>query len=60
VQSDLDSGRLLCPLEIALEPTRSYHLLTRPGARKNPEIESVCAWLANEASISRARIKGQE
>ena len=55
VQSDLDSGRLLCPLDIALEPARSYHLLTRPGARKNVEIESVCAWLENEASISRAR-----
>lgn len=56
--SDLDSGRLICPLDIALEPTRCYHLLTRPGARKNVEIESVCAWLANEADISRINWRG--
>ncbi len=55
VQSDLDSGRLICPLDIALEPTRSYHLLTRPGARKHAEVESVCAWLENEAGIFNAR-----
>jgi LysR family glycine cleavage system transcriptional activator len=58
IQSDLDSGRLICPLDIALEPTRCYHLLTRPGARKNVEIESVCAWLANEADISRINWRG--
>ena len=58
IQSDLDSGRLICPLDIALEPTRSYHLLTRPGARINVEIESVCAWLANEAHISRINWRG--
>jgi LysR family glycine cleavage system transcriptional activator len=54
IQSELDSGRLLCPLNIPLHPTRSYHLLTRPGGRSNAEIESVCAWLETEASIFRA------
>lgn len=55
VQPELDNGRLICPLDIALEPTRSYQLLTRPAARNNAEVESVCAWLENEAGIFRAR-----
>jgi LysR family glycine cleavage system transcriptional activator len=54
IQSELDSGRLLCPLDIPLHPARSYHLLTRPGGRDSSEIESVCAWLENEASVFRA------
>jgi LysR family glycine cleavage system transcriptional activator len=54
IQAEVDNGRLICPLDITLEPTRSYHLLTRPGARKNAEIAIVCNWLEEEAVSSIA------
>jgi LysR family glycine cleavage system transcriptional activator len=54
IQTEVDHKRLICPLDITLEPTRSYHLLTRPGMRKNDEIEAVCNWLEKEASDSKA------
>lgn len=53
VQAELDNGRLICPLDVTLEPTRSYHLLTRAGVRKNAEVEAVCNWLENEANSTR-------
>ncbi|MFT5504930.1 MAG: LysR family glycine cleavage system transcriptional activator [Gammaproteobacteria bacterium] len=53
VQSEVDNGQLICPLNISLNPTRSYHLLTRVGARKNAEVEAVCQWLVEEARGSR-------
>ncbi len=53
IQAELDNGRLICPLDIALEPTRSYHLLARAGVRENAEVEAVCNWLENEANSTR-------
>jgi LysR family glycine cleavage system transcriptional activator len=50
IQNEVDSGRLICPFDIMLDPTRSYHVLTRPGMRKKPEIETLCSWLEEEAS----------
>jgi hypothetical protein len=38
-QSEVDSGRLIKPFDIDLTPTRSFHLLTRPGARQRREID---------------------
>jgi LysR family glycine cleavage system transcriptional activator len=54
IQAEVDAGRLICPLQTALEPTRSYHLLTRPGAGKNAEVEAVCNWLEKETRNSRS------
>ncbi|MCR9152454.1 MAG: LysR substrate-binding domain-containing protein [Rhodobacteraceae bacterium] len=48
-QSFVDSGQLLKPFDIDLAPTRSFHLLTRPGARRNREIAEICRWLEREA-----------
>jgi LysR family glycine cleavage system transcriptional activator len=49
VQEDVDAGRLTCPFDCRLAPAKSYHLLTRPGARQRPEIAAVCEWLRREA-----------
>jgi LysR family glycine cleavage system transcriptional activator len=54
LQPEVDSGRLACPLQITLKPKRSYHLLTRAGVSRNPEVDAVCHWLQNEAADSRA------
>lgn len=55
IQAEVDDGRLICPLDIPLEPTRSYHLLTRPGPGKNAEVEALCNWLEKEAGNSGSR-----
>ncbi len=48
-QPDLDAGRLLKPFGIDLSPARSFHLLTRPGARNRREIDEVFRWMIAEA-----------
>ena len=55
IQTEVDNGRLICPLDITLEPTRSYHLLTRADARNNSEIMAVCNWLEKESDSSPLR-----
>ena len=55
IQTEVDNGRLICPLDITLEPTRSYHLLTRADARNNSEIMAVCNWLEKESASSPLR-----
>lgn len=49
VHEDLQSGRLIQPFEQRLRPAKAYHLLTRPGARRRPEVQAVCAWLKKAA-----------
>lgn len=49
IDSDVTSGRLTCPFDIRLHPTRSYHILTRPGARADPAIRAICEWIEAEA-----------
>ena len=51
-QSEVDSGRLIKPFDIDLTPTRSFHLLTRPGARQRREIDEVCKWMIKEAALN--------
>lgn len=51
-QSEVDSGRLIKPFDIDLTPTRSFHLLTRPGARQRREIGEVCKWMIKEAALN--------
>ena len=51
IQDEVDSGRLLKPFNVELSPTRSYFILTRPGARNRPEIAAVCDWLQREAAV---------
>ncbi|MFY9246648.1 MAG: LysR substrate-binding domain-containing protein [Roseicyclus sp.] len=51
-QSEVDSGRLIKPFDIDLKPTRSFHLLTRPGARQRREIDEVCKWMIKEAALN--------
>lgn len=51
-QSEVDSGRLVKPFDIDLTPTRSFHLLTRPGARQRREIDEVCKWMIKEAALN--------
>jgi LysR family glycine cleavage system transcriptional activator len=50
VTDELTAGRLVRPFAIDLLPTRSYHMVTRPGARQRPEIAAVCTWLLAEAA----------
>jgi LysR family glycine cleavage system transcriptional activator len=49
IQGEVDAGRLVCPFDIKLSPTRSYHILTRPGARNDRDIRTVCEWIEFEA-----------
>jgi len=50
VQDEIESGRLIRPFSTALRPRRCYHILTKPGARRRPEIKAVCEWLEREAA----------
>ena len=50
VQSEVASGRLVCPFETELHPVRRYYLLSRPGARSVPAVNAVCAWIEAEAA----------
>lgn len=50
VDDDIAAGRLVKPFGPELMPARSYHLVTRPGARQRPEIAAVCTWLLAEAA----------
>ncbi len=51
VTDEIAAGRLVRPFTTDLLPTRSYHLVTRPGARQRPEIAAVCTWLLAEAAF---------
>jgi LysR family transcriptional regulator, glycine cleavage system transcriptional activator len=57
VQDDIDAGRLVRLFPQTLAPSRTYHLVTRPGARRRPEIAAVCDWLLREAAAYRAEHK---
>ena len=50
LRPELDAGRLVCPFDTDLHPTRAYHLIYPPGARALPEVEAVCAWIESEAA----------
>ncbi len=50
VADEIAAGRLVKPFALELLPTRSYHVVTRPGARRRPEIAAVCDWLLAEAA----------
>ncbi len=53
IQTEVDQGRLICPMDITLKPKQTYHLLTRPGMRNNPDVETVCRWLEVEAASTQ-------
>lgn len=55
IDPEVASGRLVRPFGIELHPDRAYHLLTRPGARRSPEIRAVCDWLLEEAAATASR-----
>ena len=50
VQDEIDAGRLIKPFMDELSPVRCYYVLTRPGARRQPVVKSVCDWLHAEAA----------
>jgi LysR family glycine cleavage system transcriptional activator len=50
IQREIDTGRLLRPFDLYLKPSRSFYLLTRPGARSSLEIDTACRWLLSEAA----------
>lgn len=52
VQAEVDSGRLICPFDVPLHPSRGYYLLTHPGARTVAEVRAVCSWLEAEAALT--------
>jgi LysR family glycine cleavage system transcriptional activator len=54
VQGEIDAGRLIKPFDLELAPARAYFLLTKPGARRRPEIAATCDWLLKEAAAYRA------
>ena len=47
--AEVKAGRLLKPFDLDLSPTRSFHVLTRPGARQRRELADVFDWLMAEA-----------
>jgi LysR family glycine cleavage system transcriptional activator len=53
IDSDVENGRLVRPFDVKLLPERAYFMLTRPGARKTPEIRAVCEWIEAEAGLSQ-------
>lgn len=53
VDNEVDSGCLIKPFDVKLMPQRAYFMLTRPGARKTPEIRAVCEWIEAEVGLSR-------
>lgn len=53
VQSEIDAGRLVKPFKQELVPARAYFLLTKPGARRRPEIAATCDWMLKEAAAYR-------
>lgn len=60
---DLAAGRLLVPFGPALEGGLPYWIVTRPGARRRPEVRAFRAWLlaeaeADVAAVERARPRG--
>jgi LysR family glycine cleavage system transcriptional activator len=55
VQDDVDAGRLLKPFRAEMSPLRGYYILTRPGARRLPEVAAVCDWLRDEAKAYAKR-----
>jgi hypothetical protein len=50
VQGEIDAGRLIKPFQQDLAPARAYHLLTKPGARRRPQVAAICDWLVKEAA----------
>jgi LysR family transcriptional regulator, glycine cleavage system transcriptional activator len=51
LDSEISSGRLVCPFADELSPERGYYLLSRPGARSVPAVNAVCAWIEAEAAL---------
>lgn len=56
MQADVDAGRLVRPFAADLHPERAYHLLTRPNARRTPEVRKVCEWI--EAEVAAMMMSG--
>jgi len=50
LDSEVESGRLVCPFDTELHPARAYYLIHRPGARALPEVLAVCNWIEAEAA----------
>lgn len=50
VAAEVAAGRLVRPFAVDLHPERAYHLLSRPGARRDPDIAALCAWIEAEAA----------
>lgn len=53
IQPLLDSGDLLRPFELTLQPDRAYHLLQKPGTMRRSEVAEVARWLTDEAARYR-------
>lgn len=53
IQDEIDAGRLIKPFAAELLPSRSYYVLTLPGARQRPEVAAICDWLLREAKEFR-------
>jgi len=51
ISAEIESGRLVCPFDIAYHPTRAYYLLTRPGGGGTAEVKAVCEWIESEALL---------
>ncbi|MCR9127157.1 MAG: LysR substrate-binding domain-containing protein [Rhodobacteraceae bacterium] len=52
VQADVDSGRLVKPFDIDMQPERAFHLLSRPSGARTREGSAVRDWLLAEAGVS--------
>jgi LysR family transcriptional regulator, glycine cleavage system transcriptional activator len=49
VETEIEAKRLVQPFPLELHPSRSFHILTKPGGRAAPEIDTVCKWIEAEA-----------
>ncbi len=52
IDSEIKSKRLVQPFLVELHPSRSFHILTKPGSRSAPEIDAVCTWIEAESTMN--------
>ncbi|MEM7225380.1 MAG: transcriptional regulator GcvA [Pseudomonadota bacterium] len=49
IADDIAAGRLIRPLDLAIEPSRAYYLVYPKGALRNPTLKRLRDWLVAEA-----------
>lgn len=50
METDVERGYLIKPFDIDLHPDRAFHLLARPGGRRNSAVRTVWDWIVAESA----------